>query len=166
MGRAVSPDALSEDLIIDCRGLRARDHLSTLRGVRGEMLRIRSQEVRFSRPVRLLHPRQPVYIVPREKGVLMVGATSIESDYDGPVTVRSAYELLEAVQRLHPGLGEADIIEMSSGVRPTFPDNLPDVDRQGRIIYANGLYRHGFLLSPWCAQQVVQSVNAYCGENV
>lgn len=163
-GRFVSADNLSEAFIIDCRGLSARHDLSRLRGVRGEMLRIHSQDVHFSRPIRLLHPRQPIYVVPRDHRILMVGATSIESDYDGPVTVRSAYEMLEAVQRLHPALGEADIIEASAGVRPAFPDNLPDIERDGRVIYANGLYRHGFLLSPWCAQKVAAYLQELCGE--
>ena len=33
-------------------------------------------------------------------------------------------------------------------LRPAFPDNLPRIRRLGRTIYANGLYRHGFLLAP------------------
>lgn len=155
-GQEVIADDLLEEVIVDCRGLSARRELKTLRGVRGEMIRIHSSEVSFSRPIRLLHPRQPVYVVPRGNGILMVGATSIESDCHAPVTVRSAYELLEAVQRLHPALGEASIIEMSAGVRPALPDNIPNVEQRGRIIYANGLYRHGFLLSPWCARQIVE----------
>lgn len=128
------------------------------------MIRIHSAEVNFTRPVRLLHPRQPVYIVPRAHGVLMVGATSIESDSHAPVTVRSAYDLLEAVQRLHPALGEANIIEVSAGVRPAYPDNLPDIEQKGRVIYANGLYRHGFLLSPWCARKVVELIGKQEGK--
>lgn len=157
-GQEVTPEVLKEDLVIDCRGLAARHDLPRLRGVRGEMVRIQSHDVSFTRPIRLLHPRQPIYIVPRAQGVLMVGATSIENDSQAPVTVRSAYDMLEAVQRLHPALGEANIVEVSAGVRPAFPDNLPDIEQRGRVIYANGLYRHGFLLSPWCARQVVELV--------
>lgn len=160
----VVADALKEEIIIDCRGFAARADLPRLRGVRGEMIRIQTSEISFTRPVRLLHPRQPVYIVPRAHGVIMVGATSIESDSKAPVTVRSAYDLLEAVQRLHPVLGEANIIEVSAGVRPAYPDNLPDIEQAGRIIYANGLYRHGFLLSPWCARQVLEMVRKQTGE--
>src|SRR3546814_6628370 len=67
------------DVTVDCRGLAARDRLAELRGVRGEMLVLRSREVTLTRPVRLLHPRIPVYLVPRGEGRTMVGATMIES---------------------------------------------------------------------------------------
>src|SRR5262245_11269399 len=94
------------DLLVDCRGLAARDVLGDLRGVRGEMLVIRSREVVLARPVRLLHPRIPLYIVPRGDGVFMVGATSIENETKGGVSVRSAVELLNAAYTLHPAFGE------------------------------------------------------------
>ncbi|MXV44464.1 FAD-dependent oxidoreductase [Saccharibacter sp. 17.LH.SD] len=163
-GQEVSPRDIAEDIVIDCRGWAAHPEMPRLRGVRGEMIRVRSYELNFSRPVRLLHPRFPVYIVPRGEGIFMVGATSIENAYDGPVSVQSAYTLLEALQRLHPAFGEAEIIELNTGIRPAFPDNLPDVEQHGRLFRANGLYRHGFLLSPWCARQVKEQVMAYCGE--
>lgn len=159
-GVEVQAEDLKEDIIVDCRGLTARVDLPRLRGVRGEMIRIQTQDIHFRRPIRLLHPRQPVYVVPRGEGILMVGATSIETDCQAPVTVRSVYDLLEAAQRLHPALGEASIIEASVGVRPAFPDNIPDIEQHGRVIYVNGLYRHGFLLSPWCARKVVEQVQA------
>lgn len=162
-GVEVQAEELKEDIIVDCRGLAARTDLPKLRGVRGEMIRIQTRDIHFKRPIRLLHPRQPVYVVPRDKDILMVGATSIETDCQAPITVRSAYDLLEAVQRLHPALGEASIIEASAGVRPAFPDNIPDIEQHGRIIYANGLYRHGFLLSPWCARKVVEQIQAQEG---
>lgn len=134
--------------LIDCRGLAARDALSDLRGVRGEMLLVRSQELHIRRPVRLLHPRLPVYVVPRGEGIYLIGATMIETDDTGPVTVRSALELLSAAYALHPAFGEARILEMSAQARPAFPDNLPQFRRQGERLYVNGLYRHGFLLAP------------------
>ncbi|QCE33120.1 sulfur carrier protein ThiS [Acetobacteraceae bacterium] len=163
-GKAVKHSDLKEDLIIDCRGLAAREDLPKLRGVRGEMLRIRSDEVSFSRPIRLLHLRDSIYIVPRKNGEIMVGASSIETDWDGPVTVRTAARYLEACERLHPALGQAEILELGAGVRPAFPDNLPHVSREGRVIYLNGFYRHGWLLSPWAGQEVLKEVQQYTGE--
>ena len=65
--------------MIDCRGLSASDDLKNLRGVKGEMVIIRSADIELSRPVRLLHPRFSLYIVPRGDGVFMLGATQIES---------------------------------------------------------------------------------------
>jgi glycine oxidase len=151
-------DQAEADFVIDCRGLAARDVLSDLRGVRGEMVVIRSRDVSLSRPVRLLHPRLPLYIVPRGEGVFMVGATSIESETLGGVSVRSAVELLNAAYTLHPAFGEAEILEFGADLRPAFPDNLPAVRRGPRGLLVNGLYRHGFLLAPAMARQAADLV--------
>jgi glycine oxidase len=149
--------ASGEDgLVIDCRGLAARPDLDDLRGVRGERLVIKTQEIELARPVRLLHPRQPLYVVPWGGGRFLVGATVIESDDPGPVTVRSALELLGSAYALHPAFAEAEIIEMTAGVRPAFPDNVPKIVVRGRTIYVNGLYRHGFLLAPALADLVAK----------
>lgn len=153
-----SATASRADAIVDCRGLAARDALPDLRGVRGEMLVIRSTEFELSRPVRLLHPRLPLYIVPRGEGVFMVGATMIESEDRGGVSVRSAVELLNAAYTLHPALGEAEILEFGADLRPAFPDNLPTVRRAGRTFYVNGMFRHGFLLAPALAKQVADAL--------
>lgn len=150
---------IEADIIIDTRGFAARDQLSDLRGVRGEMLLIHSDDIEISRPVRLLHPRIPLYIVPRGNGIYMVGATMIESDHRKNLSVRSALEMLGAAYVLHPAFGEAEIIETASDVRPAFPNNLPRIRRQGKTLYINGLYRHGFLLAPALARMAVAIVN-------
>ena len=142
------PSARAADVTLDARGLAARDRLADLRGVRGEMLVLRCPDVTLSRPVRLLHPRMPLYIVPRGDGVFMLGATMIESPRRGPITARSVLELLSAAYALHPAFGEAEVLETGADARPAFPDNLPRLRRQGATLFANGLYRHGFLLSP------------------
>jgi glycine oxidase len=140
--------------IVDCRGLTARDQLADLRGVRGEMVVIRSRDVALSRPVRLLHARIPLYIVPRGDGVYMLGATMLESAARGPVTVRSALELLSAAYALSPAFGEAEILEFGTDLRPAFPDNLPRVINRDGVVYVNGLYRHGYLMAPALACEV------------
>ena len=109
---------------------------------------VRSAEVTLHRPVRLLHPRRSIYVVPWGDGLHMIGATVIERGDDGPVTVRSALELLGMAYTLHPAFAEAEIVEMGAGVRPAFADNIPKVRVQGRTIHVNGLFRHGFLLAP------------------
>jgi glycine oxidase len=136
------------DVVMDCRGWAARKALPQLRGVRGEMMRIRSPEVTLARAVRFLHPRIPLYIVPRANNEFMIGATMIESADRDAVSVRSAIELLSAAYALHPAFGEAEILEMSADVRPAFPDNEPRVEERGGRIFVNGFYRHGFLLAP------------------
>jgi glycine oxidase len=149
-------------MVFDCRGWAARDQLPDLRGVRGEMLRVRSRDVRLTRTVRFLHPRIPLYIVPRAAGEFMIGATMIESAERGAVTVRSALELLGAAYALHPAFGEAEILEMSAEVRPAFPDNEPRVEARDGRIFINGMYRHGFLLAPALAERAVEL--AFAGE--
>lgn len=152
-GVEISPDAPSGDtLTIDCRGFAARDALADLRGVKGEMLILRCPDVTLSRPVRLLHPRFPLYIVPRGEGVYMLGATMIEASARTRITARSMMELLNAAYALHPAFGEAEVLEIGVDARPAFPDNLPRIRRRGNVIYANGLFRHGYLLAPAVAR--------------
>lgn len=140
--------------VIDCTGLGARDVLTDLRGVKGEMLLLKLHDIRLSRPVRVLHPRMPLYIVPRADGLFMVGATMIESDQATRISARSMLELLSSAYALHPAFGEAEIVEIGTGVRPAFPDNLPRITWQNDTLYVNGLYRHGFLLAPALARRV------------
>jgi len=140
-----------DGLVIDCRGIAARDTEPDIRPVKGEMIIIESPEVELSRPVRLIHPRFPIYIIPRGDGRFMLGATSIESEDTG-VSVRSALELLGAAYVVHPAFGEARILEFGSGQRPAFPDNLPRIAIEQERIAVNGLYRHGFLLAPALAE--------------
>lgn len=148
----LEPAAARGDLVFDCRGLGGRIDMPALRGVRGEMALIRSRTLSLSRPVRLLHPRLPIYLVPRGEGVFMLGATMLESESRGPVSVRSMLDLLGAAFTLHPALGEAEILELGADLRPALPDNLPRVERTGRVVCVNGLFRHGFLLAPALAQ--------------
>ena len=126
--------------------------------MRGETLLVRCRDVTLSRPVRLLHPRVPLYVVPRADKLFMIGGTVIESAHRGPVTARSAMELLNGAYALHPAFGEAEIIEMGVGIRPAFDDNLPRLVRRGRTLYLNGLYRHGFLLAPAMANRAATDI--------
>ena len=152
------------DIVVDARGMAAAPWLPDLRGVKGEMALIRTPDVTLSRPVRLLHPRHPIYLVPRGDGVFMLGATMIESADRTRITVRSLLELMGAAYALHPAFAEAELLETGSDVRPAFPDNLPRVvERDGRIC-VNGLYRHGFLLAPAMAKQVADLVARRLGK--
>ncbi len=147
------------DLVIDCRGLGARSQLKGLRGVRGELVEVYAPDVVLNRPIRLLHPRYPLYIAPRPDSRFLIGATSIESDDCRPITVRSALELLSAAYSIDPGFGEAHIIETRVACRPAFTDNFPAIIVNPGLVHINGLYRHGFLLTPSLAQRVFNYVN-------
>ena len=152
----VNADAL-DGIVIDCRGLGAREAQADLRGVKGEMILIETDEVQLARPVRLIHPRWPLYVIPRENNLFMLGATSIEAEDTG-VSVRSALELLGAAYAVHPAFAEARIVEFGSGLRPAFPDNLPRIAIDDQKIAVNGLYRHGFLIAPALAELTLSFV--------
>src|ERR1700739_875259 len=150
------PDDI-DGIVIDCRGLAARDTEPELRAVKGEMIIIETSEVELSRPVRLIHPRWPLYVIPRGDNRFMLGATSIEAEDTG-VSVRSALELLGAAYAVHPAFAEARIVEFGSGLRPAYPDNLPRISIEQNRIAVNGLYRHGFLLAPALAEMTLAFV--------
>lgn len=155
--RGVRFDALHPSgRVIDCRGMHAKADLTRLRAVRGEMVILHSDEVQFSRPIRLLHPRFPCYLVPRRNGHFMLGATMVESDDASPISARAMMELLSAAYAIHPALAEARVVESGSGLRPAYPANLPEIHYQNDTYYLNGMYRHGFLLAPMMAEQLMQ----------
>lgn len=145
-----NPAALTEDFerVIDCRGFGAAADNPALRGVKGEVLLLHNPEFTLRRPVRLMHPRYPLYIVPRPDHVFMIGATLIEGAGHDRVAVRSALELMSAAYSLHPGFADAKILEIRAGIRPAYADNLPRIMVSDRVIACNGLFRHGWLLAP------------------
>lgn len=150
---------LPKGKIIDCRGLAARDRLSDLRGVRGEMLVLSAPDITLTRTIRFLHPRFPCYLVPRGNGLYMIGATMVESDDPGPITARAVMELLSAAYSLHPGFAEARLVETGAGLRPAFPDNIPAIRHEGGRIHINGMYRHGFLMAPVLAERLAMQLH-------
>jgi glycine oxidase len=157
-GVQATAEALARRTLIDCTGLAAAPRLPGLRGVKGEMLLLRQREVSLARPVRVLHPRLPVYVVPREDGLFMVGATMLESDDAAHVSARSLLELLSAAYALHPAFGEAQVVEIGCAARAAFTDNLPRLRRVEGTLHVNGLYRHGFLLAPALARRAAEVV--------
>lgn len=160
-------------VVLDCRGLGARaawaeagaaggQALPGLRGLRGEVVRVHAPDVKLHRPVRLLHPRYPIYIAPKPNDLYVIGATELESEDESPMSVRSALELLSAAHSLHPAFGEARVLELNVQRRPTRPDHLPAirVDQQARVVRVNGLYRHGWLIAPAVTEAACHVVRA------
>ncbi len=141
------------DTVVDCRGMGAREAFPGLRGVRGEVLWLEAPRVDLTRPVRLMHPRYRLYVVPRRDNRFVVGATQIESEDSGPITVRSALELLSAAYSLHPGFAEARLVHSDANLRPALDDHLPRIVAEEGLVRINGLFRHGFLLAPLVARQ-------------
>ena len=151
-GRIVcASESYAVDLAVDARGVGSKAQWprdNSLRGVRGEVLRVECHGVTLLRPVRLMHPRYALYVAPRPDHQFVVGATELESEDTGPVTLRSTLELGSALHSLHPAFGEARVLRLSAALRPALDDNRPAVVLRDGVWHINGLYRHGYLCAP------------------
>jgi glycine oxidase len=156
-------DGESFDWVFDVRGLGARPTLP-LRGVRGEIFWLYAPGVRLHRPLRLLHPRWRVYLVPRQGDLVVVGASEIESEDRSPMSVRSALNLLSSAYSVIPELAEARIVHSDTNLRPALPDNQPYLHTQPGLTRINGLFRHGWLLAPALVEQALQAIDLWCEE--
>jgi glycine oxidase len=144
-------------VVADCRGMGGREAMAGLRGVRGEILRLHAPGVELRHMVRLIGGVQPIYLVPRAEGRMVVGATAYESEDRSPASVGGVMRLLSAAVSVLPELAEARILEFATQVRPAFADRQPVMrwDESARILRINGLYRHGFLLSPAVVEEAM-----------
>ncbi len=147
-------DELRFDCVIDARGLGAKPQLP-LRGVRGEVITLSLAAHGLRRPVRLLHPRHRVYLVPRSHDQLVLGASEIESEDRSPVSLQSAVELMAAAHSVMPALAEARIERLDVNLRPALNDNRPFTHAEPGLLRLNGLYRHGWLLAPALVQELL-----------
>lgn len=160
--RAVQAQATTDaiapfDLVFDLRGTGAKD-ATAVRGVRGELVWLHAPGVNLQRPVRLLHPRHRVYIVPRPGNVLLVGASELESEDRSGMSLRSAVELMAAAHSVVPGLAEARILRLDTNLRPALPDHRPEVHTEPGLVRINGLYRHGWLLAPSLVDEALDRI--------
>ncbi len=135
------------DAVFDVRGVGARPDLP-VRGVRGETVWLHAPGLRLGRPLRLLHPRHRVYIVPRPGEELIIGASQVESEDRSAVSLKSAVELMTAAHSVLPQLSEARIVRLDRNLRPALPDHEPRTDIAEGLVRINGLFRHGWLLAP------------------
>ncbi|MEV5143035.1 glycine oxidase ThiO [Streptomyces sp. NPDC052727] len=127
--------------------------LPAVRPVKGQVLRLtvpRRYAPFLSRTVRAVVRGSQVYLVPRENGELVVGATSEELGWDTTVTAGGVYELLRDAHELVPGITELPLTETRAGLRPGSPDNAPLLGPSGLagLLLATGHYRNGVLLTP------------------
>ncbi len=150
-------DGEAFDWVFDVRGTGARPDLP-VRGVRGEVFWLHAPGVVLQRPIRLLHPRHRVYMVPRPGERIVIGASEIESEDRSVVSLRTTVELLAAAHSVIPELSEARVIWSEANLRPALPDNLPLRDmrdvRDG-LVRINGLFRHGWLIGPALVEQAL-----------
>lgn len=147
----VTPNRIGDnrvDWALDCRGVGAKASMSGLRGQRGELLEIACPEVTITRPVRCLHPRYKLYLVPKPEHRYVLGATEIESEDRSAISLRSQWELTSALYALNPAFAEARILASRVNLRPAFADHRPRLEITPGLVRLNGLYRHGYLLAP------------------
>ncbi|MER5473418.1 glycine oxidase ThiO [Streptomyces sp. NPDC002935] len=129
------------------------DVLPPVRPVKGQVLRLTVPQ-RYApflhRTVRAMVRGSHVYLVPRENGELVVGATSEELGWDTTVTAGGVYELLRDAHELVPGITELPLTETRAGLRPGSPDNAPLLGPTALdgLLLATGHFRNGVLLTP------------------
>jgi len=151
------------DFAVDTRGLGARGAGLALRGVRGELLWLHAPGLDLRRPVRCIHARHRVYLVPRHGDLVIVGATEIDSEDRSPVSVRSTIELLTAAHSIVPQLAEARIVRLDTHLRPATLDQRPHLHCEPGLIRINGLFRHGFLLAPALVEEALERTGLMLG---
>ncbi|MFE7627121.1 glycine oxidase ThiO [Streptomyces sp. NPDC057509] len=127
--------------------------LPPVRPVKGQVLRLTVPPAYapfLSRTVRAVVRGSHIYLVPRENGELVVGATSEEMGWDTTVTAGGVYELLRDAHELVPGITELPLTETRAGLRPASPDNAPLLGRTALpgLHLATGHHRNGVLLTP------------------
>jgi glycine oxidase len=113
----------------------------------------------LSRPVRIYH-RYPIYLVPRNDGRIVIGATS-EEQSDENITAGGVLDLIYAAWQALPLVYEKPIVQTWAGLRPTTPDHKPifGVGPHDNSYVLTGLYRHGIMLAPFAAKELVDLMN-------
>jgi glycine oxidase len=142
------------DWVFDVRGVGGRPEVP-VRGVRGEVFWILAPGLALHRPLRLLHPRWRVYLVPRPGDIVVIGASEIESEDRSPVSVRTTLGLLSAAHSVLPALAEGRIVHTETNLRPALPDNLPALHTEAGLTRINGLFRHGWLVAPALVEEAL-----------
>ncbi|MDP9241527.1 MAG: glycine oxidase ThiO [Actinomycetota bacterium] len=130
---------------------------TAIRPVKGQTLRLRTTGEPLLRHVLRGSIRgSPVYLVPRNHGRIVVGASSEAVGFDLRPRAGAVYELLRDAQALLPAIGEAELEEVSTGLRPGTADNAPLIGRTAlpRLLLAAGHYRNGLLLAPVTADGI------------
>jgi glycine oxidase len=127
-----------------------------VRPVKGQLLYLRgpASEPLCSHNVRGLEG----YIVPRNDGRVVVGATVEEQGFDTRVTAGAVHDLLRAAMELLPDVAELELLETVAGLRPGSPDNAPMLGPAGPegLVVATGHYRNGILLTPVTADAIAE----------
>jgi glycine oxidase len=135
------------------------DHVRPpVRPIRGQVLTLRQPagDPLIARTVRGIVRGSSIYLVPRDDGRVVIGATVEERGFDTTPTAGGAYELLRDALAIVPGLDDAELVAVRAGLRPGSPDDLPMIGPSGveGLVVATGHHRNGILLTPVTAEAV------------
>lgn len=136
------------------------DHVRPpVRPVKGQILRVRGSAVQplLSAAIRSIVHGRNIYLVPREDGEVVIGATQEERGFETTVTAGGVRELLDDAVRIVPGVDELELTETIAGLRPGTHDNCPLIGRTGidGLLLATGHHRSGVLLTPITAEAIL-----------
>jgi glycine oxidase len=146
-----------------CIGGVPADHAAAVRPVKGQTVHLRLPgQPRLRHVLRASVLGNPVYVVPRTDGRVVVGASSEEVGFDLSPRAGAVYELLRDAQTVLPELGEAVFERVATGLRPGSPDNAPLIGPAGvpGLVHASGHFRNGILLTPITADAVAELLTA------
>jgi glycine oxidase len=151
------------DAVVLCAGAHSGqlhpDLTTAIRPLKGEILRLRARRTTLPPPrhtVRAVVEGRPVYLVPRDDGTLVLGATQYEAGFDTGVRARGVRELIEAAERVFPSIAEYELIETAAGLRAGSDDAVPYLGPLSDGVYAaTGHHRNGLLLAPVTADAVL-----------
>ncbi|KQV69690.1 hypothetical protein ASC64_07600 [Nocardioides sp. Root122] len=152
--------AANTDVVVVATGARLPEPWTRLvRGVRGEVVRLRTTEPP-RHVVRGWAAGEPVYLVPRAAGEVVVGATVEEHDEPPVVTAGGVVRLLRAARVLLPALDRAEVLGCEARDRPATRDHRPLVGPTDdpRTWLAAGHFRHGVLLAPLTARLLADAL--------
>jgi glycine oxidase len=143
------------------------EYLPPVRPVKGQILRLRATPGSgpvVQRSVRGIVRGSSIYLVPRESGELVIGATQEELGADTTVTAGGVWELLRDARMLVPGITELEFAEVVAGLRPGTPDNAPVLGPCGLpgLVLATGHFRSGVLLAPVTADVIADYLETGC----
>ncbi|GAP97478.1 glycine oxidase ThiO [Leptolyngbya sp. NIES-2104] len=124
---------------------------------KGQMLSVRVHE---TLPLKQVLYGEESYIVPRQNGRIIVGATSENVGFQKGNTAIGVHQLLSAAIRLYPPIQEFTLEETWYGFRPATPDELPILGSSpfANLTLATGHYRNGILLAPITAKSIADFV--------
>src|SRR6266436_4910824 len=119
---------------------------------KGQMAALRADDLKIERVLW----SEKIYLVPRNDGRIVAGATVEHAGFDKRVTAGGIERILSAAIELAPGLANARIEETWAGLRPDSPDHLPILGPTdiGGLVVATGHFRSGILLTPITARLV------------